>query len=77
MTVTTCIECGVTILGERLRCPSCHQGHARAISETEVVEEEEPSFLEKGIFHALLAWVVGFEILMLFVLAAVFWVQGC
>lgn len=26
--VSTCIECATTILGDRLRCPACHDQHA-------------------------------------------------
>lgn len=26
--VSSCVDCGTTIIGERLRCPACHDTHA-------------------------------------------------
>ena len=29
--VSSCVDCGTTIIGERLRCPACHDTHAAGV----------------------------------------------
>ena len=29
--VSSCVECATPIIGERLRCPACHEQHASAV----------------------------------------------
>ena len=43
--VSSCVDCGTTIIGERLRCPACHDAHASCVvaahpSETDVATDD-------------------------------------
>ena len=30
--IASCVDCGLTLIGERLRCPACHALHASALT---------------------------------------------
>ena len=43
--VSSCVDCETTIIGERLRCPACHDTHAASVvaahpSETDVATDD-------------------------------------
>ena len=49
--ISSCVDCATTIIGERLRCPACHDRHAEnRLSGDEAVTS--PSVRE-----AMLAWL--------------------
>ena len=39
-----CVDCTITLIGERVRCPACHARHASRVSMTDVpVSTQVPS----------------------------------
>ena len=38
--VSSCVDCGTSIIGERLRCPACHDQHAAALVSAEPTDED-------------------------------------
>lgn len=77
MKVSACVECGTTILGDRLRCPACHDEHARELVEDAITapRARQPSGLSLG--QSLLAWFVLLEVAVSAVLVGVLAARGC
>lgn len=72
--VTTCIDCGMTIIGSRFRCPACQDNNAVALAETpipaEVVRAAKMSNL-------VARWVVVVEAVATIILALALLARGC
>jgi len=76
--VTACIDCATTILGERLRCPRCHEEHARSVIATPVGPPiTAPTLMSRGLLGALIAWLVLVEVVTTIVLVAIVTLKGC
>lgn len=39
--VSSCVDCKTPIIGERLRCPACHDLHASQLSAVSAVNDED------------------------------------
>ena len=90
--VSTCVDCATTIIGERLRCPACHDLHAARFSVElgddtgdDVVTAPRPRQRVRVVNRArgeltvgyFTRWVVAIEILVIGGLALVLLVKGC
>jgi hypothetical protein len=80
-TVSSCLDCGTTVIGERARCPACHDHHATELAD-DVVTAPRTRTRQRRITRDLLpsflvAWIVGFEFVAIIALAIVFMVKGC
>jgi hypothetical protein len=73
--VSACINCDTTIIGDRLRCPACHDLHARSfVFEDGDVENE---VAVPSTFKILLTWLVAAEMLAAIVAGVVLAMRGC
>jgi len=61
VTTGTCIDCGVTILGERPRCPACHDRHAEELVAEDVTTPRDRTSPESWI-RILFNWLVAAQI---------------
>ena len=59
--VSACVDCATPIIGDRLRCPTCHEQHGR----------------KESFGHVAIAWVVFVEILVALVCCFVLVTRGC
>jgi hypothetical protein len=74
--VSACVDCDTPIIGDRLRCPACHDQHARNF----VFEDDDVSdeiVMEPSTFRILLTWLVAAEMLAAIVAGCVLAVRGC
>jgi hypothetical protein len=56
--VSSCVDCGTPIIGERLRCPACHDQHAAdLVSGDEDVTLPRDRTPKSSIREALIAWL--------------------
>jgi len=88
MTVTSCIDCGTTILGERPRCPRCHDAHARELASDTAAWSAEgapdddavtaPRPRRESVIRILLRWLVVAQGVAAIVLGAmIVLTRGC
>jgi len=83
--VSSCVDCGTTIIGERLRCPACHDLHASRFSAfrqddaaDDAVTAPRPRQRVRVANQARRAqWIVAIEVLAIVGLALVLLVKGC
>lgn len=71
--VSACIDCDTTIIGERLRCPACHDQHAKSFA----FEVEDDVVVTPSAFKILLTWLVVAEMIAAVVAGLVLAVRGC
>jgi hypothetical protein len=82
-TISTCIDCPTTIIGERLRCPACHQRHAAALlamsmsMDDDDVTARRPRAGSDVTVSRLARSVIVLEVLVAVVLGFVLAVRGC
>ena len=58
--VSSCVDCGTPIIGERLRCPACHDQHAAALvsgDEDVTLPRDRTSAPKSPVREALIAWL--------------------
>lgn len=72
MKVSACVDCGTSIIGERLRCPACHDRHASAVVDEVIVEPHEAS-----IIRILIGWLVAAEMIAVVIAGFAIVVKGC
>lgn len=78
--ISTCIDCSTTIIGERLRCPACHQRHVTtllAMSIDEDVTARRPRAGSDVTVSRFAQWVIVLELLTVVTLGFVLAVKGC
>jgi hypothetical protein len=68
MRTSSCVDCGTTIIGERLRCPACHMTHASALRMRPIEEDQPPMIAVRLAQLIVLMVTVGFVLLVLRVL---------
>jgi hypothetical protein len=72
MKVSACVDCGTTILGERLRCPAHHDEHARELEAIPPLVEVTGSPL-----RTLFVLLVGMEVLVVIGCLVLLAVKSC
>lgn len=83
MTVATsaCVDCGTPIIGDRLRCPACHEHHANdVVAAADDVEATvpRPRMESVGLLPSfIVAWIVIAELIAIVALLSVFVLKGC
>jgi hypothetical protein len=80
LAVNDCVDCGVTILGERPRCPACHDRHAAELVVAEPSDDDAtaPRRRARGGASTILArWFVGAELIVIVVLGLAVATRGC
>lgn len=76
MKISACVDCGTSIIGERLRCPACHDRHA-ANFEPEIGTETVASPRAGSALRILLPWLVAAEMIAAVVAGIAIAVRGC
>jgi hypothetical protein len=87
-TVSACVDCGTTVIGERPRFPACHDRHAAVMADDIVTAPQtrldveittpRPRRITLGRRPSfVVAWLVGIEIVVIVALGVVFLVKGC
>ena len=72
MKVSDCVDCGTAILGDRLRCPHCHDKHAKSIMAHAIKDIAPPS-----VMRILLGWMVSIQIVAIVVLMMILAAKEC
>lgn len=72
---STCVDCGTTIIGERLRCPACHDRIADTIAASD--GPEVLTATPRSFGWILLASAVVIEALFMIGCGIVLAVRGC
>jgi hypothetical protein len=80
--VSSCVDCGTTIIGERLRCPACHDQHAATLvsgdEDVTLPRERAPAPAPKSpVREAVIAWLGASLILALGVVLLLIAQRGC
>lgn len=80
--VSTCVDCATLIIGDRLRCPACHDRYAFSLvaSSHDDVDATTPRLREMNadlVPSVLVRWIVVAEILSVLVLGIVIATRGC
>jgi hypothetical protein len=80
--ISSCVDCGLTLLGERLRCPACHAEHANALAASAIPAEEDvtgprPRVREASAAGLLARWALLIELFAVVALALTLCVKGC
>jgi hypothetical protein len=70
--VSACIDCDTSIIGERLRCPACHDRHASAIVDEVIAQPREASAI-----RILLGWLVMAEMIAVVIAGIAIVLRGC
>lgn len=72
--VSSCVDCGTPIIGDRLRCPACHDQHAATLvagdEDVTLPRDRAPksSVRESSVRDALIAWIVRIATLLIIAL---------
>lgn len=77
--ISSCVDCATTIIGERLRCPACHDRHAESLlsGDEDVTLPRKRAATEPPVREALLAWLGTMLILVVLVVLLVFAKRSC
>jgi anti-sigma factor RsiW len=86
--VSACVDCGTTVIGERPRCPACHDRHAAVMADDIVtapqprldvdVTTPRPRRITRGRRPSfVVAWLVGIEVTVIAALGVGLLVKGC
>lgn len=87
--VSSCVDCRTPIIGERPRCPACHDQHAALVvasrldgpaddAADDAVTAPRPKQRERGVnLKRLARWGVAIEVFGIIGLALVLVVKGC
>jgi hypothetical protein len=82
--VSSCVGCGTPIIGDRSRCPACHDEHAALVvtsyqddvtDDTVTAPRSRVHVVNRS--SALVRWAVAIEVLGIVGLALVLLVKGC
>ena len=57
--ISSCVDCATTIIGERLRCPACHERHAEKLlsGDDDVTLPRKRSARSPSVREVLAAWL--------------------
>lgn len=77
--VSSCVDCSTTIIGERLRCPACHDRHAVSLlsGNENATFPRDRSSRPLSIWHRLFAWFFIAQLATIVVLLLVLAGRGC
>lgn len=83
--VSSCVDCATPIIGERLRCPACHDFHAARMAASQQDDATDdavtaPRSRQRAHVanrHSSVRWLAVIEVLAIVGLAIVILVKGC
>ena len=83
--ISSCVDCGTPIIGERLRCPACHDFHAARMVASHQDDATDDAVTAPRSRHRVhvanrrssVPWLVVIEILGIVGIALVLLVKGC
>jgi len=78
--VSTCVDCATPIIGERLRCPACHDQHAFeliASTDDDVTIPRDRPIKPMSVWQSLLAWFVVEQLFAVVVAVLILMGRGC
>jgi RNA polymerase subunit RPABC4/transcription elongation factor Spt4 len=57
--ISSCVDCATTIIGERLRCPACHDRHAASLlsGEEDVTLPRRRTAKSSSVREVVFAWL--------------------
>lgn len=77
--ISSCVDCATTIIGERPRCPACHDRHASSLlsGDEDMTLPRDRSPRPLSIWHRLFAWFFIAQLVVIVVLLLVLAGRGC
>lgn len=77
--VSSCVDCATPIIGERLRCPACHDQHAANLltGDEDVTLPRDRPRRKPSVWQALLAWIVVVQIFAVVVILLILTGKAC
>jgi hypothetical protein len=72
--ISSCVDCSMTLIGECLRCPSCH---AQQEGDNSEGDEAARGRGVSSIWRGLLAWCLLVELLIICGILLILAVRGC
>lgn len=77
--ISSCVDCETPIIGDRLRCPACHDLYAAQVSAS---EDDVTAPRHRGadgdlMPTFLMRWIVAAEVIAIVGLALVLMIKGC
>ena len=77
--ISSCVDCATTIIGDRLRCPACHDRHAEKLlsGDEDVTLPRKRAATAPSVREALLAWLGTMLILVVVVALLVIAKRSC
>lgn len=75
--ISTRVDCATTIVGERVRCPACHQRHAASSASWGDEDMTVPRPRHDTALGFLVRWTVVIELLVIGVLGLIVVARGC
>ncbi len=81
--VSSCVDCATSIIGERLRCPACHDQHAVSIAAPPMSGVDEGAVTTPRPRQArdaedqLIAWIVAIATIVGLVIAILLMAREC
>lgn len=79
MKVSSCVDCGTTIIGERLRCPACHDQHVTGLlaGDEDVTLPRDREANPLSIWQRLFAWFLVAQLIVVVVVLLMLAGRGC
>ena len=70
--VSTCLDCGTPIIGDRVRCPACHDQHAVNLlaGDEDATLPRDRSRRQPSIWQVLVAWIA----VVIFAVVMILWI---
>jgi hypothetical protein len=75
---STCVDCATKIVGERLRCPACHDRHVAELADLDTTTPHlRETDSDDHVPGYLVRWMVAAELFVIVVLGLVLGAKGC
>jgi len=77
--VASCVDCATTLIGERLRCPACHDRHAVGLlsGDEDMTLPRDRVSRPLSIWNRMFAWFLIAQLATIVVLLLVLAGRGC
>ena len=69
MKVSSCVDCKTTIIGDRARCPACHERHK--------IEVEIGKVKDRPISRIVISWLLALQLAAIMVGLVVMALRSC
>lgn len=77
--ISSCVDCATPIIGERLRCPACHDQHAVGLlsGEDDVTVPRKRQSSSPTIWQSLVAWIAVVQLFAIVVILLILAGKAC